>query len=281
MNVTGGASSFGGSVFTGVTLGDREVVVTVKPTGSANKSIKNRLNALISRSTLNPLNFKVNTEREDGTTSSLRSDAYISGVSSPIFDKDDTVQITLKMPQSFLERGPLMLGSWGTGNLSTIPISVVRSNIYGDRHSILYSIPLGFDNDSLNAESPFAINLQTDIQASGKLQGITLRDGDMNKVILNVGDAIANSELRAPRYTLEYNGRGRTVNSYLNAGSAGTEDLRNQFDYSYFVEPNWPSIGPATDGISLEITLSGQYVGEPLDAIEVKTLIVWPRVLGV
>lgn len=290
MNVTGGSSSFGGSVFTGVTLGDREVVLTAKPAGLTNKEIKNRLNALIGRSTRNPLVFRVNTEREDGTKSRLTSEAYISNVSSPIFDKDDTIQVTLKMPNSYLERGALMLGRWGGGLSTPVPLSVRHSQIAGEYHTIGYTIPLTLSDDALNTDSPFSFVFNLDDQSSMKLLDVVIRDGDMNKIIINVGGIWDRSSYGSIKtFRIEYNGRGRSVDTQLlilsQAPGAPTTpqavSVNGQPDYSYFIEPTWPSLNSESSEINVDLTLGGQYNGDVIDAIDVERVLMWPRVLGV
>lgn len=282
LNVTGGASSFGGSVYTGVTMSDREVVLTVKPTGSTNKSIKNRLSALINRSKKWPLRFRVHTMRDDGTVSSLTSETYISGVSSPIFEKSDEVQITFKMAQPHLERGPVVLGKISSG-LPPIPIPVhSHYNLpTQDHHNYGLNIPLEFDYNAMNADSPFSVNFTFNVEASAKLKSLTIRDVDMNRVMINVGDAVANTNLGIPRYNITYDGRNRSVSTYLDANSAGFEDLRNHYDYSYFIEPTWPVLGPDSGSIFLEVTLNGQFSGNVRNSVNFERVVVWPRMLGV
>lgn len=282
LNVTGGASSFGGSVYTGVTMSDREVVLTVKPTGSTNKSLKNRLSALINRSRKWPLRFRAYTMRDDGTESTLTSETYISGVSSPIFDKSDEVQITFKMPQPYLERGPVLLGHVASGLPPVpIPVQVHHNHPTQDYHNYGLQIPLEFDYDAMNADSPFSLNFLFNVEATQKLESVTIRDADMNRVIINVGAAAANTNLEIPRYNITYDGRSRTVNTYMDAGSAGSEDLRNHYDYSYFIEPSWPLLGPDSGSIFIEVSLNGQFSGDVRNSVYFQRVLVWPRMLGI
>lgn len=284
MNVTGGSSSFGGSVYTGVTLSDREVVLTVKPTGLTNKQIKNRLNALITTSTSGTLTFRIRTTQEDYTKSFLWASAYISGVSSPIFDKDDTIQITLKMGRPYFERPPMVLQRQYAPGLPERPIphTLLSENYFAGTNTFTYSVsPPVVSVDSMNAESPFSIQIEVAHRAVLSVRSISVWDQRLNKVDVSYSPGYYDKHVTNQPLFLEVNAMGRSTRSNLVSTSTGRHhEILQGRGFRSHIRPNWPSLMPGSEEIRIEIQAGSIVAPDPQNLIKVEQLIVWPRMLG-
>lgn len=281
MDVTGGPSSFGGSVYTGLKTNDREVVLTVKPSETPVKTIKNRLNALVSRSILAPLRLRINTVLGDGSASGMQEDCYITGVSSPIFEADDTLQITLKLPRSFLERDPLI---WGGQNpddpvqyLVDSDITLIESRIVKIRPQ---TSELG--SDLLNAPSPYRLALRFSSTATRLLKSVMFRDDTGNKALVSL--EIAGSILRTtpyPELVVIYDSENRTITSLASHPEGGATDLRGERGYITTVDPGWPMLSPGFETSAVDITYESYYVAGVSESLVATEYMVWPRVFGI
>lgn len=284
MNVTGGSSSFGGSVYTGVTLSDREVVLTVKPTGLTNKQIKNRLNALITTTNNGPLTFRIRTTQEDYTESFLWASAYISGVSSPIFDKDDTVQITVKMGRPYFERPPMVLQRQYAPGLPERPIAhtLLSENFFAGTHTFKYSVsPPVVSVDSMNAESPFSIQIEVANMAVLRVRNISVWDQRLNKVDVSYSPGYYETNVTNQPLFLEVNAMGRSARTNLvETGSGRHYEIQQGRGFRTHIRPNWPSLMPGSEEIIIEMETGSINAPDPLNLIKVEQLIVWPRMLG-
>lgn len=286
MDVTGGPSSFGGSVYTGLTTNDREVVLTVTPSGALTKSIKNRLNALVSQSMLAPLRLRINTEFGDGTESGLSEDCYITGVSSPIFDADNTLQITVKLPRPFFERDALYWGERRQSSGSPVPESVPLSKgidrvFEGDRTVTFWLVTEEMGADLLNAPSPFELALNFTGSAGRFIRSVVFRDETGKKATVQIGEPYLRTSFSNPRLVIDYDGKDRTITSTLSAGSIGLEDIRATPGYTTVIEPNWPDLTPGQEELRVEVTYYSSYTRDPLSDVHVDSHTIWPRVFGI
>lgn len=286
MDVTGGPSSFGGSVYTGINTNDREVVLTITPTGATAKSIKNRLNALVARSTLDALRMRINTEFGDGQTSGLSEECYVTGVSAPIFDAGNTIQITVKLPRSFFERDEMRWGIERRGSGYDAP-DEVRINkgwdeVVGEDRSVDFHIETeGLNSDLLNAPSPFRLMLQFTPSAGRFVKSVTFRDDSGNKATVLVGEPYSTTSLSDPDLNIEYDGGSRTIVSMLTFRTSQRENIRGNPGYATVIAPNWPTVMPGSGDTTFNVTYFSSYANAPLADMEVRSHVIWPRVFGV
>lgn len=271
LDVSGGPSSFGGSVYTGIKTNDREVVLTLKPRMKSPGEIKAILNALVGRSMHDPLRFTAVTQLNDAarTQSQLFGDCYISGVTAPLLDADNTIQVTLKFPKSYFQRNYNE-----TANLGN---SLIRYNGSGTLHVHEYQIE-GMeygDITFLNAPSPFTASFVIDQKIKQACNYVELSDYRNNLVrvhldsLFDPGGAIASGYLKV------------TISS--DTRSVRVESGGFEVDRSYYVTTHrgeWPMIRPA-EPLPLYTIGMLNHSGSIANDHRITELTVSPRVFGI
>lgn len=277
LDVLGGSASYGGSVYTGIRANDREVVLTVKPVNTPVKRIKNVLGALASWSMTDPLELRLNTIMAGGTETSLFGDAYVVGVSAPIFEADDKIQITIKMPRPEFQRTRI---SWtGEGD---VPLTLASDQSLGGKRMVLYTVNVGeVGYDVLNAPSPFAMLMNMDKAAAIHLDSIATLDmyGNQSTQLIvdpwSMSGVHSNSDLY-----VEYNGQTRQVNPYMQYQTQTPVSLRGLGGYTNYVSPSWPRLRPGAESITIMLTFRDSHTSNTSQFFRVKSFHIYARVFG-
>lgn len=275
VEVAGGPVSYGGSVYTGVRPTDREVVITVKPSGMSSSELKSSLNALISRSLAAPLLLRVNTKFENGEDSYVQGDCYITSVSSPIFESDNKVQITLKLAKPHLEREEVRYVYPNHNNFT----------VYRDVLVLYRMIHVRLDNDLdsgahyINAPSPMMVLGTLDGNAAKHMMSMVFRDSNDNMVNLMTPELYSNAGVNQDAdLEFNFNTHTREIGAALMPGNFNLKDADG---YIQTINPGWPMLGPDSTDSWLYFTFKNDYKGSLEDDLLIRNYTIWPRVFGI
>lgn len=276
VEVSGGPVSYGGSVYTGARVSDREVVITVKPQNMSVSEIKNKLNTLVSLSLSAPLLLKIHTRFENGEDSLLQEECYITSVSSPIFESDNSVQITLKLGRPYLEREIVEVGR---GEIQGV---IQRDFTVLDDRYIQISLPPPADMDDhyVNAPSPVRLSMRLTHEAGRHLRSVIFRDGLGNRIVVSLKDLYVHSGAASTAtLDLTFDTESRSVFGRLSI--ATNPDIKDANGYVLEVIPTWPMLSPISTVPWVDFTFDSDYTRFLLSDLTFTSYAIWPRVFGI
>lgn len=270
MDITGGPVSYGGSFYTGISLNDREVVLTVKPRNISAHEIKRKLNTLISRSAYAPLMLDIHTE-VGKDASKLSAECYITNVTSPIFEKDNVLQITVRCPRPYFEREARS----GLDGLNITKTSEYSSG--GNRYVHYRMTPAEpLESHEMTAPSALDFRLTVDQALKTQLNHIALVDPVGSEVRVSFPfNAWSASGISNGTMTYDYTSRYKTI-------KVTPSPNHDESDLTYIksISPGWVMVHPGLSEISLIVSMQSGVVVEPISQMEVTRFNVYSRTLG-
>lgn len=270
LTVVGGEVSYGGSVYTGITTNDREIVMTIKPRGLSVNALKVRLNTLIAFSTANELVLEVDTMNDKGATSKLTTTGYITNVSAPIMGKDDLIVVTFRSPTPYLQRSYINVTS--SHNLRAV-------NVAGKRAVYKLEPKTALDDSAATAPSPFELSLVVNKAHATNLSYFTITDSAGNSYRTAHNDSFPGI------VALSGNGIiGSDTNRRVSFVGDTTDPIlkADPFRLLMTVQPTWPMVFPSYTDLSLEVGFVNSLpTGVSPSIITLREFRIYPRVFGI
>lgn len=216
-DVQGGGLYSGGSHFSGIRANDRELTVTMKPTSRLSPSdLKQQIGQMISMTSMNPLSLRVKYET-GGTARVYQSNVYVSEVTSPILERDTSVQIVMKMGSPSFTGDTVLVSEEGTVKSEKPVVGQEIRVSDGDTHRYLRHLYLS-DDTLLTTNAPFKVEGQFWVRIPHEqltnLAGLTISNMRGDSIEFNPPEDILSTFVAIFGAQQQYYDFGVNFNSY-------------------------------------------------------------------